>query len=418
MNLKNKLKMVKMGDIKPYAKNAKKHPQAQIDLIVDSLKNNDYYSPLGINEDGELVIGHGRYEALKQLKSDDDLIEVVDFSYLDKKQIKKLRIMDNKIVSDEWDKDLLEEELKAIVDESDGDLEELANEMGLSDKELSSILPDEETVGDDDVPEDAPSITKEGDLWELGEHRLLCGDSTKEEDVDRLMDGQKMDLVHTDPPYGINEKGDRSKRGGLTEGNKLEDFVDDSIDYAIKAYDICQKLDIKRQVWWGANYYCHHLPQGNNWFVWDKRVEEKQTDTQSDCELAWVKSKWSSVRIFRHLWKGMMKDSERGQRRVHPTQKPVELFNWVLEYFRDVNAIMDLFTGSGSNLISCEKNGKSFFGMEFSPHYCDVIVQRYKDFCEKNNKPVIIKRNGEIYDGESAIDTQADGFFDKNVKET
>ena len=230
-----------MSDIKPYAKNAKKHPQSQIDLIVDSLKNNDYYSPLGIDETGELVIGHGRYEALKQLKSDDDLIEVVDFSYLDKKQIKKLRIMDNKIVSDEWDNALLEEELKAIVEESDGDLEELANEMGLSDKELSSILPEEETVGDDDVPEDAPSMTKEGDLWELGEHRLLCGDSTKEEDVARLMDGQKADMVFTDPPYNVAFNG----RSGKFEVIKNDDLSEDAFNSFIgKFLDILKKSGV------------------------------------------------------------------------------------------------------------------------------------------------------------------------------
>jgi DNA modification methylase len=125
------------------------------------------------------------------------------------------------------------------------------------------------------------------------------------------------------------------------------------------------------------------LPQSNNWFVWDKRVENKMSDTQSDCELAWVKSKWSSVRIFRHLWKGFNKASERNQPRVHPTQKPVALAEWSFDYFKEVNTVLDLFGGSGSTLIACEKTKRTCYMMEFEPHYCDVIVKRWEDFTGK-----------------------------------
>ena len=135
---------------------------------------------------------------------------------------------------------------------------------------------------------------------------------------------------------------------------------------------------------WGANYYAHHVPQTANWFVWDKRVEEKQKDTQSDCELAYVKSKWSSVRIFRHLWKGLIKGSEHGQARVHPTQKPVALAKWVFDYYKDVNTVMDLFGGSGFNIIACEETKRTCFTMEFMPHYVDVIINRWQDFTGKD----------------------------------
>lgn len=151
-----------------------------------------------------------------------------------------------------------------------------------------------------------------GDLFEIGEHRLLCGDSTDSDQVDKLIAGKKVDMIWTDPPYGINEKGDRSKRVGLAKGNNLPDFKDDTIQYAIDAFNQPFNLNIYTQVWFGANYYCHTLPQTANWLVWDKRVEDNQRDNNSDCELAWVKSKFSSIRIFRHLWKGMLKDSERG----------------------------------------------------------------------------------------------------------
>jgi len=261
--------------------------------------------------------------------------------------------------------------------------------VGFDDDELSGLVIDEDIAGgltdEDDVPEVAEiPISNQGDIWLLDNHRVMCGDSTSVDDVAKLMNSQSINMIYTDPPYGINEKGDRTARKtGLAKNHNLKDFKDDSIDYAIKAYEIVDRLDIKRQVWWGANYYCHYLPQSNNWFIWDKRVEEKMKDTQSDCEMAWVKSKWSSVRIFRHLWKGFNKDSERGESRVHPTQKPVALAEWSFDYFRDVESVLDLFGGSGSTLIACQKTNRQCFMMEFDDHYCDVIVKRWQEYTGK-----------------------------------
>ena len=207
------------------------------------------------------------------------------------------------------------------------------------------------------------------------------------------MNGDKADMIFTDPPYGINEKGDRSKRGGLTKGNKLPDFIDDSIQYAIDAFNQPQNYDIHIQVWFGANYYCHSLPQGNNWLVWDKRVEEKQRDMQSDCELAWVKSRFNSIRIFRHLWKGMMKDSERGQRRIHATQKPIALIEFAInEYGSDAKLIIDYFLGSGSTMVAAHQLKRKCYGMELDPKYCQVIIDRMRKIDEK----IVIKKNGII----------------------
>jgi len=243
----------------------------------------------------------------------------------------------------------------------------------------------------DATPPENP-ITVLGDLYEIGEHRLLCGDSTDSEQVEKLMNGEKADMVFTDPPYGINEKGDRSKRGGLAKGNNLPDFIDDSIQYAIDAFNQPQNLDIPIQVWFGANYYCHSLPQGNNWLVWDKRVEEKQRDTQSDCELAWVKSRFNSVRIFRHLWKGMMKDSERGQRRVHATQKPIALIEFSLNEYgsKEGDLVIDYFIGSGSTMVAAHQLKRKCYGMELDCRYADVIVKRML----KLDPTLSVKRNG------------------------
>ena len=137
--------------------------------------------------------------------------------------------------------------------------------------------------------------------------------------------------------------------------------------------------------------------------VWDKRVEEKQHNTESDCELAWVKSKWNSVRIFRHLWKGAMKGSERGHKRMHPTQKPIALVEFVFDYFKEGATVFDPFGGSGSTLIACEKRGKQAFIMEKQPFYADVIVRRWQEF---SGKAAVHATNGEPFDLQTTKDSE------------
>ena len=340
--------------------------------LKDSITRFGFVDPLIVNTHKErkniLVGGHQRLKIAKELSYSE--VPCVEIELTPDKE-KELNVRLNKNTG-QWDWDSLANYFDA------GKL----LEWGFTEDELQFSEPEEiqGLTDDDDVPEVEESITKQGDLWILGEHRLLCGDATKKEDVERLMDGQKADMVFTDPPYGINEKGDRSKRGGLAKGNNFKSFKDDTIQYAVDAINIIKDYDIKNQVWWGANYYCHFLPQTNNWFVWDKRVDDKQKDTQSDCELAYVVSKWSSVRIFRHLWKGMMKDSEKGLARVHPTQKPIALAEWCFNYFDNIKSVIDLFLGSGSTLIACEKTNRKCYGMEIDPHYCDVIVKRWEDY--------------------------------------
>lgn len=366
----------------PYAKNSRTHSDAQVAQIASSMKEWGWTNPILVDEAGQIIAGHGRVLAARKLAIKEIPVMIAS-GWSDAKK-KAYVIADNKLALNAgWDSELLRLEIEELK-ELDFDL----NLLGFSNEELEDMKEPDVVQGltdEDEVPEvPVEPKTKLGDIYILGNNRLMCGDSTSITDVDKLVNGATIDLCYTDPPYGINEKGDRSNRGGLTQGNNLKDFKDDTIDYAVEAYQIVENiLKVPRQVWWGANYYCHALPQSNNWFVWDKRVEDKQKDTQSDCELAWVKSKWSSVRIFRHLWKGLIKGSEHGQKRVHPTQKPIALAVWSFDYFKEVSTVLDLFGGSGSTLIACEKTNRHCLMMEFEPHYCDVIVKRWEDFTGK-----------------------------------
>jgi len=376
-----KIENADINTIKPYENNPRKLKDSAIEKVAMSLKEYGFRQPIVVDKDRIIVVGHTRYRASKKLGFKEVPITIAD--NLTPEQINAYRIADNRTAEEsEWDSELLKMEIKDL-EAKDFKLDLL----GFNEDQLNDMLFEEKQglTDEDEVPE-APEepITKLGDIWKLGNHRLMCGDSTKEDDVKKLINNNKIDLIYTDPPYGINEKGDRSNRGGLTEGNNLKDFKDDTIQYAVDSYVLCEDIiKAPRQVWWGGNYYCHYLPLSNNWFVWDKRVEEKQKDTQSDCELAWVKSKWSSVRIFRHLWKGMMKGSEHGQKRIHPTQKPVALAEWSFDYFREFDSVLDLFGGSGSTLIASEKKNKICYMMEFEPHYVDVIIKRWENFTGK-----------------------------------
>lgn len=329
------IQLVKIETLKPHPKNMHKHSKDQIDRLCKLIEYQGFRNPIIVQKGTDLIVaGHGRILAAKKLKIKE--VPVIYQEFESEAQLYSYIVSDNAIGKDSWatlDLSMINTEMLDFGPDFDIDM------LGIKDFVIEPIEKYEAQTDEDEVPEVIHPITRRGDIWLLGNHRLMCGDSTMIDDVEKLMNGSKIDLVHTDPPYGINETGDRSKRNGknsLRSGVVYQDFDDTSTDAAIKSYEICENiLKVPRQVWWGANYYCHSLPITNNWFVWDKRVEDKQKDFNSDCELAWVKSKWSSVRIFRHLWKGLIKGSENGQARVHPTQKPVALTEWVFEYYKE-----------------------------------------------------------------------------------
>ena len=222
-------------------------------------------------------------------------------------------------------------------------------------------------------------------------HRLMCGDSTSIDAVERLMDGQKADMVFTDPPYGMFLDADysdmKSKFKGSTGGNKYNnvigdhgDFDPDFINVIFAAFDYCKEIFL-----WGADYYSELIPQKNkgSWVVWDKRGDESADKMfGSTFELCWSKARHKRV-MARVKWAGIFgMEKDDTKKRVHPTQKPVDLAIWFFDYFSmaDKKVIVDLFGGSGSTLIACEKTARDCRMMELDPKYCDVIIQRWQNF--------------------------------------
>ena len=258
--------------------------------------------------------------------------------------------------------------------------------------DIMSMAPQE--ISEDDVPEPpADPITKPGDLWLLGEHRVLCGDSTSEADVSRLMNGEKADMVFTDPPYGIKVVSNTSVGGGgaLKFGGKKGKIVnstkgfaeiigDDTTDTARKFYNTCVALGFKNFIIFGGNYFTDFLPPSMGWIVWYK----KNTGNFADFEMAWTSYNKAS-RLYEYLWNGLSRQGSRELelvKRVHPTQKPVGLNMEILKNYEH-SLIFDGFLGSGSTLIAAEQLGRKCYGMEISPAYCDVIVKRWENLTSR-----------------------------------
>lgn len=372
----------------PYAKNARTHSDEQVAQIAGSIKEFGFNNPVLVDKNNSIIAGHGRVMAARKLGM--DKVPVVILDHLTESQRKAYILADNRIaLNSGWDSSMLSVELQDLKDDIDLSL------LGFDPDELDSLLnPVEETEGltDEDAVPEVPvePKTKLGDIYILGNHRLMCGDSTSITDVEKLMDGNNVDMVYTDPPYGISIVSNGSVGGSkpfgsiggsnIVKTNKYAPIAgDDSIDVAVEAIQVINTLGAKVEIIWGGNYYANNLNNSSCWIVWDKN----NTGNFADAELAWTNQK-TAVRIFKHTWNGMIKGSEHGQKRVHPTQKPIALAEWCYDqYGKECRTVLDLFAGSGSSLIACETKNKYGYMMELSPAYCDVIVKRWEDFTGK-----------------------------------
>lgn len=231
-----------------------------------------------------------------------------------------------------------------------------------------------------------------GDLFEIGEHRLLCGDSTDSDQVAKLMNGQKADMVFTDPPYGIKVVGKNGKVGGdniAKNGVYAEIIGDDTTDTAKEFYQTCISLGFQNYIIWGGNYFTDFLEPKPCWIIWDKRGD-MNSNNFADGEMAWT-SFDSPVRIKKQIWSGMIKEGESGKR-VHPTQKPINLCAELLQEYNKGDNVFDGFGGSGSTMVACNQIKKKCFMVEMSPSYCQTIIDRMK----KLDPSLVIKKNGVV----------------------
>lgn len=378
MEVKNK----NINEIIPYINNPRNNENA-IDKVASSIKEFGFKVPIVIDNNNIVVTGHTRLLASKKLGLKEVPCIVADD--LTDAQIKAFRIADNKISEyAEWDMDKLAVEMDELK-ELDFDLELTGFEVG----EIDSFTYEEpqEYNEEEDIIEEPPAVpySKQQDIWLLGRHRLMCGSSTEEADVNKLISGNKINFIHTDPPYGMNAV---SKSNVLKERYGTDILGDDDNTVAIDSFALSRKIEADNEVWWGANYYSECLPSSECWLVWDKN---NGTSDQTDCELAWA--------TFRSVVRQYTKASEKVNR-VHPTQKPVELVLWIFEKFHNKGSfgnVLDLFGGSGVTLIACDIGNKKNFTMEYDEKYVDVIVKRYINHKKNNGEDVILIRNGKEY---------------------
>jgi DNA modification methylase len=392
MPIKWKNEKRKLSQLKPADYNPRRLTEDQEKQLTDSIDRFNLADPIVINKNDVVIGGHQRLKILKKRGVKEVDVRVPDVE-LTTDQEKELNLRLNKNLG-EWDFDLLADFDKDMLDD-----------VGFDSSDLDQIFavelePNEK---DDVVQEVTEPICKPGDLWELGRHRLLCGDSTKVDDVERLMDGKKADMVFTDPPYGINIVGG-SKSFGKVGGSKSFGKVggsnivssntyskvigDETTQTAQDFYNTCVSLNFKNIVLWGGNYFTDFLKPSRCWFIWDKEM----TGNFSEAEMAWTSFSKGGIKVFRHLWNGLSRSGNRKDElinRVHPTQKPVGLFERIFNQLSDSNIIFDGFLGSGSTLIACEKTNRICYGMEIDPKYCDVIVKRWEDYTGQKSKLLI-----------------------------
>lgn len=325
--------------------------------------------PIVVDQNNVILGGNMRFKAAKEAGLQEVDVYVASW---DEAKNPEFIIKDN-VGFGEWDWDMLANEWDAVL---------------LDDWGLDVWQEEEEKEGltdPDEVPEvPADPVTQLGDLWILGEHRLLCGNSTKAEDVERLMDGEKADMVFTDPPYGMDLDTDYTKMpNGKRHDRVIGDNTQFDASFVLRAFAYCEEIFL-----WGADYYVETLgrnyPDLGSWIVWDKYSDQERNGLLDGRFGSAFETCWSKTPHKRELARVLVRTnytSKGDETRVHPTQKPVELAEWFFERWgKGRTKIVDLFLGSGSTLIAAEKTGRKCYGMELDPKYCDVIVKRWEDF--------------------------------------
>ena len=388
------VKNIPIKEIVPYAKNAKKHDKRQIDNVAESIRQYGFVQPVVVDKDGIIVIGHCRVLAAKKLGM--EAVPCVCVDDLTPEQVNALRLVDNKTNESDWDMDLLSMELPEI------DLSAFDFDWGLRDELDDSVVEDDY---DPVLPPEPKS--KIGDVYQLGDHRLMCGDSTSLSDVQRLVGGAQMDLLLTDPPYNVDYQGTAGKiKNDNMEDTAFRRFLTDAFSNAAavmkpgapfyiwhadsdEGYNFrgaCRDamLRVRQCLIWVKN----SMVLGRQDFQWRHEPclygeSETEENEHEPCLYGWTKGK--SHYFFKNRRQTTVLNFDKPLRSAeHPTMKPIKLFDYQMQCSsKPGENVLDLFSGSGTTIMAAEQNGRRAYCMEFDPKFVDVIIDRWQKFTGK-----------------------------------
>ena len=415
-----KNKIINIGDLIPYANNSRTHSDEQVIQIASSIKEFGFTNPILIDESCGVIAGHGRILAAKKL--DYKELPCIVLDGLTEAQKKAYVIADNQLaLNSGWDMDMLKIEVEGLKElDFDVDL------LGFDDGFLDDLLFEEtEGLTDEDAVPEAPEEpkSKRGDIWILGNHRLMCGDSTMIDDVEKLMDGKKADMVFTDPPYntGMTAEKQSSDNGGTlwkgkNKGGKArpshmfdDSYSDSEWDQFMADFCLMYYSQMKENTGayicldWRRNFQLiPHIKNNfklSNTIVWDKVVHGLGSDYKYTYELINVCKKGKPEmdthqgdREYSDVWHIQR---AMGKNKDHATAKPVEIVERCLRHASKPNSlVIDFFQGSGTTLIACEKMDRICYGLEMSENYIDVIIKRWQEY---TGKEAVLESTGETY---------------------
>ena len=414
-----KIEQLKIDQLIPYEFNNRVHSDEQVNLIANSINQFGFNQPIVIDEANIILVGHGRLEAAKKLGL--KTVPTFKIAGLTEAQKKAYRILDNKLQNDsEWDFENLKIELDNLED-AGFELEE----WGLDDLLKLAPVKEENEVFEDGGPGELPEepFIKIGDVIELGPHRVMCGDSTKEEDVRQLRKGITADLFITDPPYGVSYANKNRFLNAISRGNSIQESIENdgrTPEEMKEFWELAFKTahDATSD---SASYYIFG-PQGGDLMMMMMSI--KDANWQLKHMLVWVKNNHVLGRSDYHykhepIWFGwkagkthkfygnssqvsVWEFNKPQKSNLHPTMKPIELIGKAIcNSSKTEDVILDLFLGSGTTLIAADQLNRICYGMEISPKYCQVILERYIKYRQDAGKDVKIKINGEDFDPKS-----------------
>lgn len=387
---------MKVSDLIPYANNSRTHSDEQVNQVASSIKEFGFTNPVLIDEDNGIIAGHGRIMAANKLGIDE--VPCVVLNGLTEAQKKAYVIADNQLaLNSGWDLDMLKLEIESL-----GELEFDIDLLGFNDEFLNGLLPEDEVEGltDEDAAPEPPKtpVSVLGDIWQLGDHRVMCGDSTSIDAVMKLLENKRANMVHTDPPYGVSYQSNMRTSSEKFDVLKNDDLfldiapvIESCSDGWVFVWTSWKVLTKWIDLFEGFGYPTNQVI----WFKGGGGIGDLKKTFSSDYEtaLVWHRGAELTGKRIGSVWK-VEKDSASSY--VHPTQKPVALPEEAIDKTTmKGDVVLDLFGGSGSTLIACEKINRCARLMELDEKYVDVIINRWQDF---TGKKAVLCDDGRTFD--------------------